>query len=367
MVVHAGQRIPTDLHFIEDEQGRRIESFCVLPLYVKSTSSWMGRTLSYDDGRYYLRWPALIAKGETFSNIRRESSSGVFTNSSYHWIGLLILKPGYKPRLLGLDSAEPFPDMRWLELGSSDGLVQEFLSPTISPERLKQIFLTVNAPAFPIENDLTNEDREALRSCYFSGLSSDVPPDAELSASSPGKVKSPSDLASLFAVPAKQWPLTHFCVPAELNGSGLTYKDYSDGLMAIWKSRWAEGLAAQARGDFGKADLILAHLNHELVDAYIPGRVERDASGAITRLRGCGELGNLSGILESETKRSHHRFVDGPGGFERDNPIKERALGYARQISSLWNAGYSFDEAAEVLLSGPIKFSAEILARPVSP
>jgi hypothetical protein len=157
------------------------------------------------------------------------------------------------------------------------------------------------------------------------------------------------DLASVLGTPEYQWVFNHICVPIRvLSGAGYTNGDFVTAYLAVAEVRWKASLDAQARKDQDGSMKAVAPILHSVIDLHWPNRVQRNSSGAITRFRDCEELGNLQGMLQEEK-----------AGAGWTGALKEQATNYLTQVIRKWKDGRSFQEVAEILRSGPMKFSEE--------
>src|SRR5439155_26903340 len=128
----------------------------------------------------------------------------------------------------------------------------------------------------------------------------------------------------------------HICVPMKmLEGNGFTRGDFVDAYLAVSELRWQSALESLSKDDEKASMNSLARILHGVIDAYWPGRVQRDSEGAITQFRDCDELGSLQGMLQEE------RTGRGPAPAER-----KEATNTITQIVRKWKERTSFDEVA---------------------
>lgn len=159
-------------------------------------------------------------------------------------------------------------------------------------------------------------------------------------------------LVTMLNTPENQWVFNHICVPLRLFGqSRYTNGDFVDAYFAVTKIRWEVSQEALQRGDENASMRLLALILHGVIDLYWPNRLERNQSGAITRFRDCGDVGNLQGVLREEK-----------GDANWTKELKERATNYMTQIIRSWKEKRSFEEVETILRSGPMNFSMEHLS-----
>ena len=160
-------------------------------------------------------------------------------------------------------------------------------------------------------------------------------------------------IALLLNMPKTQWVFNHICVPTKLlEGHGFTQGEFVDAYFIVSQLRWEASLEALANEDEKESMRPLALIAHGMIDAYWPGRVERDASGAIAQFKDCDQLGNLQGMLREE------RNGGGPTAAERDEVTK-----LMTQVLRKWKERRPFSEVAPLLLSGPMKIGVDAAAR----
>ena len=148
----------------------------------------------------------------------------------------------------------------------------------------------------------------------------------------------------------------HICVPTKvLEGQGFTRGEFVDAYFIVSQLRWEAAREALAKNDERASMRSLALILHGMIDAYWPGRVERDADGAITQFRDCDELGNLQGMLNKE------RSGSGPNAAVREEVTKLMS-----QVIRRWKENKPFDDVAPLLRSGPMKISASAAAQPLT-
>jgi hypothetical protein len=162
-------------------------------------------------------------------------------------------------------------------------------------------------------------------------------------------------LAAALGTPANQWVFNHICVPVkDLPGPGYTNRDFVDAYFSVTQSRWNAALAAKTNGDEKASMTELAKILHGIIDSYWPGRVRRDASGAIVAFRDCDSLGNLHGLLRAEK-------LNGP-----DSETQKKLVELEADVIRRWKDSRPFDEAEAILRSGPMKLSTEYAGSPLS-
>jgi hypothetical protein len=155
-----------------------------------------------------------------------------------------------------------------------------------------------------------------------------------------------STLVAAIGTTENQWVFNHICVPVEaLPGKEYTNRDFVDAYFSITQTRWAAALAAKAKGDERGSMKELAKILHGVIDAYWPGRLERDASGAIVAFKDCKSLGNLPGVLSVEK-------LAGP-----DSETQKKQVQLISEVIKRWRDARPFDEVKTVLASGPMNLS----------
>jgi len=163
-----------------------------------------------------------------------------------------------------------------------------------------------------------------------------------------------SALVAALSTPKNQWIFNHICVPVEaLPESGYSNRDFVNAYLTVTQVRWTAALEAKANGNEHASMKELANILHGIIDTYWPGRLQRDASGAIVAFKDCESLGNLPGVLSAEK-------LAGPDGETRKNLVLLEAAVIAR-----WKNSRPFDEVKPILESGPIKLSAELADSPL--
>ncbi len=164
-------------------------------------------------------------------------------------------------------------------------------------------------------------------------------------------------IAVLLNTPTLQWVFNHICIPNQyLQGHGFTHVDFADAYLIVSRLRWEKALEALARGDENESMQHLAPFLHGIIDAYWPGRVERDAEGAITQFRDCDELGNLQGMLKEEKN-----------GRGRTATVRGEITQLMSQVIRRWKEQKSFDEVNSLLRNGPMKISPSSAAQLLTP
>jgi hypothetical protein len=155
-----------------------------------------------------------------------------------------------------------------------------------------------------------------------------------------------STLVAVLGTPENQWVFNHICVPVEaLPGTAYTNRDFVDAYFSITQTRWTAALAAKAQGDERGSMKELAKILHGVIDAYWPGRLERDASGAIMAFKDCKSLGNLPGVLSAEK-------LAGP-----DSETQKKQVQLVAAVIKRWKDARPFDEVKTILASGPMNLS----------
>ena len=163
-----------------------------------------------------------------------------------------------------------------------------------------------------------------------------------------------SALVVALDTPKKQWVFNHICVPVEaLPGPGYTNRDFVNAYFTVAQMRWTAALAAKANGDEHASMKELAKILHGIIDAYWPGRLQRDASGAIVAFRDCESLGNLPGVLSAEKS-------EGP-----DDETRKTLVLLEAAVIAKWRNSRPFDEVKPILESGPINLSAGLADSPL--
>lgn len=161
-------------------------------------------------------------------------------------------------------------------------------------------------------------------------------------------------LAAVLATPKNQWVFNHVCVPIEaLPGPGYTNRDFADAYFSVTQTRWTAAMAAKANGDENASMTELAKILHGVIDAYWPGRLQRDASGAIVAFKDCESLGNLAGVLKAER-------LAGP-----DKATQEKLVQLQAAVIRQWKDSRPFDEIKATLESGPMNLSAQFADTPL--
>ena len=156
--------------------------------------------------------------------------------------------------------------------------------------------------------------------------------------------------------PDAQWVFYHHCVPTKLlEGLGYTQGDFVDAYVVVWKHRWDAALDALARNEQRESMRSLAGILHGMIDAYWPGRIERDADGAIVRFRDCDELGGLQGLLSQE------RTGRGP-----DSATQDLVTAQSARVIRCWKERKPFDEVVPILRGGPMKIGPGAAAQPLT-
>jgi len=148
--------------------------------------------------------------------------------------------------------------------------------------------------------------------------------------------------------PETQWVFNHICAPAKmLEGQGFTQGEFVDAYLIVSQLRWEAALEALDKNDEKDSMRSLALILHGMIDAYWPGRVERDSDGAITQFNDCAALGNLPGMLQEE------RSGTGPIPAVRDQVSESMS-----HVIRNWKERKPFSEVALLLKNGPMKIGA---------
>jgi hypothetical protein len=156
--------------------------------------------------------------------------------------------------------------------------------------------------------------------------------------------------------PPTQWVFNHICVPERLlEGQGFTRGEFADAYLVVSQMRWEAALEALGKGDEKESMKSLALILHGIIDAYWPGRVERDSDGAITKFRDCDELGDLQGVLREE------RSGSGPTGA-----TKEQVTQLMSEVIRKWKERKQFEEVRPLLSGGPMKINASASMQPLT-
>jgi hypothetical protein len=163
-----------------------------------------------------------------------------------------------------------------------------------------------------------------------------------------------SALVAALSTPKNQWIFNHICVPIEaLPGPGYSNRDFLNAYLTVAQARWTAALEAKANSDEHASMKELAKILHGIIDAYWPGRLQRDASGAIVAFRDCESLGNLPGVLSAEKSA-------GP-----DDETRKKLVLLEAAVIARWKNSSPFDEVKPILESGPMKLSAELADSPL--
>jgi len=155
--------------------------------------------------------------------------------------------------------------------------------------------------------------------------------------------------------PESQWVFNHICAPAKmLDGQGFTQGEFVDAYLIVSQLRWEAALEALDKDNEKESMRSLALILHGMIDAYWPGRVERDSDGAILQFKDCAALGNLTGMLQEERNGS------GPKPAVRDQVTESMS-----QVIRKWKERKPFSEVAPLLKSGPMKIGASAAMLPL--
>lgn len=156
--------------------------------------------------------------------------------------------------------------------------------------------------------------------------------------------------------PQTQWVFNHICVPEKLlEGNSFTRGEFADAYLIVSQMRWEAALEALSKDEEKESMKSLALILHGIVDAFWPGRVERDQEGGITKFRDCEELGNLQGMLREE------RSGSGPTGA-----VKEQTTQLMSEVIRKWKERKPFAEVRPLLSGGPMKVSASAASQPLT-
>ncbi len=160
-------------------------------------------------------------------------------------------------------------------------------------------------------------------------------------------------IAGVLNTSQNQWVFNHICVPKKfLSGHEFTQGEFVDAYLIVSKLRWGAALEALSKEDEKESMKSLALILHGIIDAYWPGRVEREANGSIVSFRDCDELGDLQGMLREEKS--------GPGP---QGETKELTIKLMSEVIRKWKERRPFEEVLPLLVSGPMKIAAEAAAR----
>jgi len=155
--------------------------------------------------------------------------------------------------------------------------------------------------------------------------------------------------------PETQWVFNHICAPAKmLEGLGFTQGEFVDAYLIVSQLRWDAAIEALNKDDEKESMRSLALILHGMIDAYWPGRVERDSDGAITQFKDCTALGNLPGVLKEE------RSGSGPIPAVRDQVTESMS-----HVIRKWKERKPFSEVALLLKSGPMKIGVSAAMLPL--
>jgi hypothetical protein len=164
-------------------------------------------------------------------------------------------------------------------------------------------------------------------------------------------------IALTLNTPKTQWVFNHICVPAKmLEGHGFTQGEFVDAYLIVSQLRWEAALEALANDNEKESMRLVALIAHGMIDAYWPGRVERDGDGAITQFKDCAALGNLPGMLQEERS-----------GIGPKAAVREEITKLMSQVLRKWKERKPFSEVAPLLVSGPMKIGASAEALPLAP
>jgi hypothetical protein len=186
----------------------------------------------------------------------------------------------------------------------------------------------------------------ALLGCSFAMIS-------PLAFSDDAPISTGSSLQKILDTPENQWVFNHLCIPTGVIGeSRYSNADFVDAYLLRAKNHWVAAQEALKGGDDDASSKQIAPILHSVIDAYWPGRLLRDESGAITAFRTCEEFGQLQGLMRQE-----HGGGEGPTGAAKDLATANMA-----QLIRKWKEGRPFEEAEVILRAGPLHVAANALA-----
>jgi hypothetical protein len=182
-------RSPKALLYV-DSSGNDVGTYCVINVYARSYG--IGYMLAdpsdqSHDPKYYLMWPTVVRKGESFETQKRKNPSLFFPfvyGESIFVTAQIVLKKGFTPLVWNSYVDHTKPKTLVLRTGDSDSEFNDLVSGKASQERLREIFSTNRgedqlkgwADHTPplgkrsnveIVDRYTEEERALLRHCYF--------------------------------------------------------------------------------------------------------------------------------------------------------------------------------------------------------
>ena len=162
-----------------DPDGNEIQTYCVVPLYIKTSDSSTGEGWDIER-RLFLKWPTSIRNDDGISKIRMQDAQMHVTSilglaiwlqpkgEGITWTRLLFLKRGYRPTLW-VGSFDPrFTKDILVERGESESVVELLLAKTRDTEKLRDLYkLQGMERTWEIVDEYSEEDRKELKKCYF--------------------------------------------------------------------------------------------------------------------------------------------------------------------------------------------------------
>ena len=100
----------------------------------------------------------------------------------------------------------------------------------------------------------------------------------------------------------------------------------------------------------------LAPILHGIIDSYWPGRVTRDADGAITGFKDCDFLGGLQGALREEKQ-----------GVRPSGAIQNLVTSQMAEVIRKWKERRPFEEVEPLIRNGAMKINAASSLEPLVP
>lgn len=156
-----------------DSSGNEIESYCIVPLYVKSHGIGWGAEATgrkYSSERY-LMWPAIVKKGDKI-NLRTVPQKGfvflsfvVSYGEAFTPSELLIVKKGYLPILWNKYIDPTKTTTVNMVKGNGEDILNIVWAEKYNQNDLKRIFNLREDVS--IVNNYSNIDREFIRKCYY--------------------------------------------------------------------------------------------------------------------------------------------------------------------------------------------------------
>lgn len=170
-VSHASDVPRKPLRFV-DEDSVEIESYCVAPVYSKSSGfAWGGKGMEWD-GNGYLMWPVLVREGDGgyYHKLKRKEPSmqilggWIAAGESIVVSATLFLKADRVPFL---NNSYTDPDQTKTVVfrsGNSNAAIDLLTSDNVDQEAIRDLYKLPKWWKFV--NSYTKEDKELLRTCY---------------------------------------------------------------------------------------------------------------------------------------------------------------------------------------------------------